>query len=156
MDILLLALGVETNPTGGIILFDDLNYIEVINGQMYVTSLYNKMQPLIRYRLSDKLSIKNDAPLGKCNFTRAESILGRDKDIMWFANQNGNREFRQVTTEVFEIVVETEEHADLKRIHMELTELINSILEKKKMQFVHYSIRYVDQIKPDSRTGKNR
>lgn len=168
-----LALGVETNPAEGIVLFDDLNYIEVIDGQMYVTSLYNKIQPLIRYQLSDKLSIKKDATLGKCNFTRAESILGRDEDMMWFEDQKGNREFlhplsvegicikgvidyqfRQVTKEVFEIVVETEEDADLKRIHMELTELINSILEKKKMQFVHYNIQYVDQIKPDSRTGK--
>lgn len=169
-----MALGVETNPAEGIVLFDDLNYIEVIDGQMYVTSLYNKIQPLIRYQLSDKLSIKKDATLGKCNFTRAESILGRDEDMMWFEDQKGNREFlhplsvegicikgvidyqfRQVTKEVFEIVVETEEDADLKRIHMELTELINSILEKKKMQFVHYNIQYVDQIKPDSRTGKN-
>ena len=45
-----LALGVETSHAEGMYLFDDLNYIEVENGAMYLTSLYNYVQPLIRYR----------------------------------------------------------------------------------------------------------
>ena len=169
-----LALGVETDPAEGMVLFDDLNYIEVIDGQMYVTCLYNKVQPLIRYRLSDRLSLKEDvsAAAGNCHFTRAFSILGRDEDMMWFEDQNGNHEFlhplaiegiciegiidyqfRQTAKDAFELSVETEENADLEKVGRELPELIDSILEKK-LKFVRYRIRYVEQIKPNPKTGK--
>lgn len=40
------------------LLFDDLNVIEVEDGVMYLTSLYNFAQPLIRYRVSDHLVLK--------------------------------------------------------------------------------------------------
>ena len=50
-----LALGVEQWADYGMILFDDLNVIEVIDREMYVTCLYNFTQPLIRYHISDKL-----------------------------------------------------------------------------------------------------
>lgn len=53
-----LALGVETNPEKGMFLFDDLNLIEVENGVMYLTCLYNYAQPLIRYQLSDHLTLQ--------------------------------------------------------------------------------------------------
>ena len=36
-----LALGVEVNEEDGMLLFDDLNMIEVENGEMYLTCLYN-------------------------------------------------------------------------------------------------------------------
>lgn len=167
-----LALGVETDPTEGMILFDDLNYIEVIDGQMYVTSLYNKVQPLIRYRLSDKLSLKKDADTGNCPFTKAFSILGWDEDMMWFEDGNGNHEFlhplaiegiciegvidyqfRQTAKDAFDLSVETEPDADLEKVGSELSELMDSILEKK-LEFVCYRIRYVNQIKPNPKTGK--
>ena len=44
-----LALGVEMDPAEGMLLFDDLNMIEIENGVMYLTCLYNFGQPLIRY-----------------------------------------------------------------------------------------------------------
>lgn len=69
-----LALGVETEHEEGMILFDDLNLIEVVNGAMYLTSLYNFAQPLIRYRISDHLALK-EPPAGN-SFTRAEILLG--------------------------------------------------------------------------------
>lgn len=53
-----LALGVETDPEKGMVLFDDLNLIEVENGVMYLTCLYNYAQPLIRYQLSDHLTLQ--------------------------------------------------------------------------------------------------
>lgn len=36
-----LALGVETDGSEGMYLFDDMNYIEVLDGKMYLTCLYN-------------------------------------------------------------------------------------------------------------------
>ena len=53
-----LALGVESDTEHGMILFDDMNVIEVRDGNMYLTSLYNFAQPLIRYRLTDSLTLQ--------------------------------------------------------------------------------------------------
>ena len=50
--------GVEMNPEEGMILFDDMNVIEVESGVMYLTCLYNFAQPLIRYRISDSLVLQ--------------------------------------------------------------------------------------------------
>ena len=72
--------------------FDDLNLIEVENGAIYLTSLYNFAQPLIRYRISDHLASKE--PLAGSPFTRAEILLGRDEDIRWFEDGKGGREFQ--------------------------------------------------------------
>ncbi len=51
-------LGVEDEKSDGMYLFDDMNVIEVEDGSMYLTVLYNYAQPLIRYRLSDNISLK--------------------------------------------------------------------------------------------------
>ena len=73
------------------LLFDDLNVVEVENGAMYLTSLYNFAQPLIRYRLSDHLVLKS--PLAGSPFTRAELLLSRNEDMLWFTDGAGHREF---------------------------------------------------------------
>lgn len=52
-----LSLGVESSPKEGMLLFDDMNIIEIQDGVMYLTCLYNFVQPLIRYRLSDQLTL---------------------------------------------------------------------------------------------------
>ena len=51
-----LALGAETDPAEGMLLFDDMNIIEAGEDGIYLTCLYNFAQPLIRYRLSDRLA----------------------------------------------------------------------------------------------------
>ena len=73
------------------LLFDDLNIIEVENGVMYLTSLYNFAQPLIRYRLSDHLVLKE--PMPGSPFSRAEILLGRNEDLLWFEDTAGRRDF---------------------------------------------------------------
>ena len=85
------ALGVETGTEDGMLLFDDLNVIEVENGSMYLTCLYNFAQPLIRYRISDHLVLKK--PMEGCPFTRAEILLGRNEDLLWFEDGAGHRDF---------------------------------------------------------------
>lgn len=79
-----LAIGVETGKEGEMILFDDMNIIEVENGTMYLTSLYNFTQPLICYRISDRLVLKK--PLQESPFSRAEilpdSVTGKKPLIL--------------------------------------------------------------------------
>ncbi len=167
-----LALGVETNPKDGMLLFDDMNVIEVENGVMYLTCLYNYAQPLIRYRLSDRLTLK--APEGgELPFTRAVGLLGRNEDVLWFEDGRGNREFlhplaiegfcieglkdyqfRQITKDTFEMFAETEHGASKERIRQEMLQQMREILSEKKLDFVQFYVNFVNEILPDIRTGK--
>ncbi len=72
-------------------LFDDLNVIEAENGRMYLTSLHNFAQPLIRYEITDHLVLKE--PCEGSPFGKAGILLGRDEDMLWFEDGNGNRDF---------------------------------------------------------------
>lgn len=86
-----LALGVETDPAEGVILFDDMNILEQAPDGVYLTCLYNFAQPLIRYKLSDSLTFQ--PPGDKYPFRRAVGLLGRCEDLLWFENGAGAREF---------------------------------------------------------------
>lgn len=165
-----LALGVETGREDGMLLFDDLNVVEVENGAMYLTSLYNFAQPLIRYRLSDHLVLKS--PLAGSPFTRAELLLSRNEDMLWFTDGAGHREFVhplavegfcleglrdyqfcQTAPDAFEMLAQ----ADLARrdgIEREMTRQMRAILREKHLERVRFSVRFVDAILPDPATGK--
>lgn len=167
-----LALGVETNPENGMILFDDMNIIEVESGVMYLTCLYNYTQPLIRYRLSDRLTLK--APKeGELPFTKAVGLLGRNEDVLWFEDGRGNREFLhplaiegfcieglkdyqfcQTTKDTFEMFAETEHGASRERIRQEMLKQMGEILSEKKLDYVQFYVNFVNEILPDIRTGK--
>lgn len=167
-----LALGVESNQTDGMYLFDDLNVIEVAGGKMYLTCLYNLAQPLIRYQLSDQLTllpIDNIYP-----FTRVENIQGRSEDLLWFEN-GGRRDFLhplsiegfcieglldvqfcQTGPASFETRMETVPETGWERIESELRRQIEAILKEKGLVHVDFSIRHVTKISPDPMTGKKR
>ncbi len=166
-----LAIGVETGREGGMVLFDDMNVIEVEDGNMYLTSLYNFAQPLIRYRISDHLVLKE--PLAGSPFSRAEIMLGRDEDILWFEDGIGNQDFlhplavegfcikglrdyqfRKVDHAVFEILVEVPDETRREAVQMELQKQMEKVLTEKKLFYVQFYIRFVKEILPDSVTGK--
>lgn len=168
-----LALGVETNPHDGMILFDDLNIIEMIDGQMYLTCLYNYAQPLIRYRLSDHLHLVPSS--GKYPFIKAQGILGRNEDMLWFEDQNGNREFLhplsiegfcieglvdyqfcQLGTDSFEMRGQITPSASQEVIRQEMLRQMNEILTAKGLSYVTFTVRFVREILPNPRTGKKQ
>lgn len=165
-----LALGVEAD--NGMYLFDDMNVIETVEDGIYLTCLYNFTQPLIRYKISDKLVLmpKDDIyPL-----TKAESVFGRNEDILWFKNIEGKAEFlhplaiegicieglrdyqfRQLDSGRFEILAEAD---DKKRdnIHTEINAYIKKILCEKGLANVRFCVRFINEIIPDKNTGKKR
>lgn len=168
-----LALGVEKDPKEGMLLFDDMNIIEVQDGNMYLTSLYNFAQPLIRYRLSDNLTLREPGEGNRYPFTRAEGLLGRDEDMLWFEDGNGKREFlhplavegfcieglrdyqfRQIAHDVFEMYAEISSDASEEMIRRKVLEQMSSILDGKGLGYVRFSVSFVDEIRPDNRTGK--
>lgn len=170
-----LALGVETDRSEGMILFDDMNVIEARDGGIYLTCLYNFAQPLIRYRISDHLTLQEPDGGSRYPFTRAVGLLGRNEDLLWFTDKDGSREFlhplaiegfcieglmdyqfRQTGRDAFEMLAETAETASREEIRMEMQRQMNGILAEKNLSYVRFDIRFADEIRPDPQTGKKR
>lgn len=170
-----LSLGVETDPEEGMILFDDMNVIEVRDGNMYLTSLYNFAQPLIRYRLSDSLTLELPDNSSRYPFTRATGLLGRSDDILWFEDEKGNRgflhplavegicieglrdyQFRQTSKRSFEMLVEKSKSVSESEMRSKLTEQMNTILSESGLSYVCCQIKFVEEILPELSTGKKR
>ena len=165
-----LALGVEENSEDGMILFDDMNIVEVQDGQMYLTSLYNFAQPLIRYRLTDDIALcKTDG------FTKAAGLIGRQEDVLWFEHSDGSRDFlhplsvegicveglrdyqfRKTGTASFEMIAEFSESVDTLQAKAEIRLALDSILREKGLDYVSYEILGTEQIAPDPITGKKK
>lgn len=168
-----LSLGVETDPSEGMLLFDDMNVIEAGKDGIYLTCLYNFAQPLIRYRLSDCLTIQ--PPEGRSPFTRAVGLLGRNEDLLWFTDTARNQEFlhplaiegfcipglldyqfRQTGTDSFEMLAETSEGSDQDAIRGEMLKQMRAILLEKRLDYVQFYVQFVEQIVPDLKTGKKK
>lgn len=166
-----LAIGVESCAEEGMYLFDDMNYIEIAQGKMYITSLYNFTQPLIRYELSDHLV--RDERKGRYPFSRIKNLTGRNEDLMWFADEQGNREFLhplavegfcmegmldyqfiQNSQTSFELHIEVLDKAFQNTIQSEMSTALRMLLNEKKLNYVQFIIRFVKEILPDRRTGK--
>lgn len=170
-----LALGVELDHKEGMILFDDMNVIEVIDGNMYLTSLYNFVQPLIRYRISDSLTLEKPKADSTYPFTKATGLLGRNEDILWFKDENGNREFLhplaiegfcieglldyqflQTGVNSFEMLAQVTDNASKEKIRIEMLYRMERILFEKNLSYVQFNVLFADKISPDRQTGKKR
>ena len=168
-----LALGVEADPSEGMLLFDDLNIIEVENGQVYLTCLYNYTQPLIRYHLTDTLQIRNAQEDEVIPFSRVTGLIGRNEDILWFQDVNGNEEFlhplavegfcveglkdyqfRKTAKDALCMYIELLPGADIQRVSQELQKQLWKILKKKGLDYVHLLIVPVEELFIIKNTGK--
>ncbi len=168
-----LALGVEASEKEGMLLFDDLNIIESSGDGIYLTCLYNYAQPLIRYRISDRLILKKPHH-SKCPFTRAVGLMGRDEDIMWFKQESGTREFIhplsvegfcidglldyrfvQKSDTSFTVEIQTNKAA-CERIKIAMFNHMKRILAEKGLDNVKFNIQDVKKILPDPKTGKKK
>lgn len=168
-----LAMGVETDPSEGMVLFDDLNIIEVENGQMYLTCLYNYTQPLIRYHLTDTLKIQKAGEDAELPFVHATGLIGRNEDILWFQNKDGKEEFlhplaiegfcieglkdyqfQKTAEDAFHMYIELLPGADFETVSQELQKQIGKILRKKELSYVHLMVIPAEELFIDPKTGK--
>lgn len=168
-----LALGVEGNATDGMYLFDDLNIVEVIDGEMYITCLYNYTQPLIRYHISDKISLRERSP--GCCFTNADVLLCRNEDVMWFMKEDKTKEFIhplsvegfcidglldyqfiQKSKHEFQVIAEIKNTVSKIKLRKELKRNLDTVLQEKGLGNISYDIFFVKSIPPDINTGKKR
>ncbi len=165
-----LALGVEEDNESGMVLFDDMNIIEVQDGQMYLTSLYNFAQPLIRYRLTDDITLQRTDGL-----TKATGLIGRNEDVLWFKHLGGKRDFLhplavegicveglrdyqfcKTGDASFEMIAEFSEQTDIAKAKQQIQKELNAVLSEKQLDYVTYAIIQTEQIVPDPVTGKKR
>lgn len=168
-----LALGVEANAADGMYLFDDLNIVEVAGGEMYITCLYNYIQPLIRYHISDKIRLREKSP-GTC-FTNADVLLCRNEDVMWFMKEDQTKEFIhplsvegfcieglldyqfiQKSKHEFQVIAEIKNTVSKIKLRKELKRKLDAILQEKGLGNIVYDIFFVKSIPPDINTGKKR
>lgn len=172
-----LPLGVEFDGSEGMCLFDDMNYVEITDEKIYVTSLYNFTQPLIRYELTDILKYKKEdnEKNSRYPFTMIESLVGRNEDILWFEDDNGKREFlhplaiegfcieglidyqfKKIDNKTFEMIAQSSNEKIRKSIEKEMKIQMKRILDGKRLKYVNFQIRFVDEIMPDKKTGKKK
>ena len=166
-----IAIGVETNQSGGMYLFDDMNYVEIYPDGIYLTCLYNFAQPLIRYKISD--SVEQMESDGQYPFSKIKNILGRSEDVMWFKNSQGKAEFLhplsieglclnglldyqfvQTSDVSFEINAQFSHGADVNKTGNALSKDVRRILSLNGLDNVNFTIIPTDEIRPDKTTGK--
>ncbi len=163
-----LALGAQHNAADGMVLFDDMNRIELIDGEMYITCLYNFAQPLIRYHISDKL-----IPRASNNGSHSvDVVLCREEDVLWFETKNGREylhplsveglcvdglldyQFRKDSDSSFEMIAQLSDITLSDQVRQTVTRQMRSVLEKNGLRDIAFTVRFVNQILPDPRTGK--
>jgi phenylacetate-CoA ligase len=165
------VLGAGTDKYGGIYLMDDLGIIEIQDDCILLTNLFNKTQPLIRYRIPDILLLKQDNHK-LLPFTLVDSIVGRKESLLWLQNDKGEMDFIHpiVISEIYtkgldklQIVVHNESYFEFLAVIRDepeeivvtkLKEIINKILSEKKFTSVQYLIKVVDSLEIDKETGK--
>lgn len=171
-----LALGLEHNPSDKMFLFDDLNYIEEINGVMYLTCLYNFSQPLIRYKITDRIQLLEKSSDKRIPFSRCSVVQSREEDVMWFFDGSRREFIHPLSIEGFCIqglvdyqFVQTSENSFMVRIQVaryvdekscntiqsKLKTALEKILVAKNLDFVSYGFSVVDKILLES-NGKKK
>jgi putative adenylate-forming enzyme len=95
------ALAGECNAHTGLHLYEDLDIVEVVDtanrpvppgvygDKLFLTRLFNTTQPLIRYEVSDRLSLFARSCSCKRPFALVEDIQGRKEDVLFFPGTAG-------------------------------------------------------------------
>ena len=168
-----ISLGMGKKEYGGIILYDDIAYVEIKDDHILLTNLFNKTMPIIRYKINDTLFLKKQIT-NKIPFTLVENIVGRTEHMIWFENNKGKMDFihpliihdfyvkgvdkvqmiiKDKSSFDFKVVI-TEE--DKKKVINKIKKELDDLLNKKNFTNVKYSIIIADKIDIDKKTGKNK
>ncbi|GAB4377508.1 MAG: hypothetical protein Kow00121_27090 [Elainellaceae cyanobacterium] len=172
-----LLLGLSRSEFEGMYLMESNHIFEVGTDQMLVTNLYNYTLPLIRYQMDDRLEVVE----GKNKlmpFTKVKNIVGRDEDMPYFLNEEGEEDYIHYTaigelrakllkrfqievvdqeTFIFKAVLKDGLDSDQReRAQAEIRQKLESVLARKKMSNVMFDVQEVDSIGVDPETGKYR
>jgi phenylacetate-CoA ligase len=157
----------------GIYLMDDICLIEIKEDHLLLTNLFNKTEPIIRYRIDDYVKLKEDKKK-LLPFTLVDDIVGRAEFVIWFENEHGKMDFihpliftdfyvngldklqiaiKSKSSFEFRAVISSD---DKKEVIKKIAEKLDKILEEKHFKNVKYTIKEVSDLKSDKKTGKFR
>jgi len=178
-----IVIGASCDSHQGFHLFDDWHCLEVVDGDgkdvavgssgwLILTNLYNYTQPLIRYRMSDKIVLDDEKCLCGRPFVLMKDFVGRSEEMLWFERTDGRRECIHPSTiadffvpglEKFQliqvrpnrllmkVVVNDGEHDVASRIHRKMWDILRA---RRLDKVVRFETQVVRQIASDPRTGK--
>jgi phenylacetate-CoA ligase len=164
-------LGAGKNQYQGIYLMDDIAYVEIMDDHVLLTNLFNFTQPLIRYKIADFFTYKEDTQ-HLLPFTLIDDIIGRSEAMIWLRNENGDLDFIHpiVFSEFYvkglnrlQIHIKNESSfdffAEIKGEEPEIVipkieEKLRHILAEKRFTTVDFNIRLIDRIDVNQKTGK--
>lgn len=165
--------GFGKDEYGGIYFMDDISLIEVKENHILLTNLFNKTEPIIRYRIDDYVKIKNDEKK-ILPFTLVEDIIGRVEFVIWFENNEGEMDFihplvftdfyvkgldklqiaiKSKTSFEFRAVITSNNTEEIKK---NIANKLDILLSEKKFTNVKYEIKIIDDLPIDKKTGKFR
>ena len=169
----------------GLHVFNDLHVVELLNdkcenvepgkpGQIVLTNLYNRIQPLIRYQMHDVAIYSEEECDCGSPFPILKNIYGRQEETIWIEKENGG--FDVINPLVFveffvpglrrlqvryeklnkiRLLVVAQGNSD--QICEAVEKRMNSILYGKNLQdVVDMEVDIVDTILPDKKTGKTK
>lgn len=180
-----LGMAAQCDLHAGIHMFNDWHIFEVLKqngepakrgetGNLVITTLYNYTQPLIRYRMDDKVMLEEEECSCGWSFPLFRTIAGREEEFLIFKDPDGNMqflhpivfvEFMVVGLEKLQVVqveqnklrlnviIRGDRDATVSRIRNRMDVILTT---KKLIDFVKYEINMVDDIPNDPRTGKFR
>ncbi|UCE10755.1 MAG: phenylacetate--CoA ligase family protein, partial [Candidatus Thorarchaeota archaeon] len=169
----------------GLHVFNDLHVVEILNdkgealppgkpGEVVLTNLYNRCQPLIRYRLRDIAVYSEEECDCGLPYPLLKNIYGRQEETIWVENGQGGFDVihPMVFTEFFvpglrRLQVHYEKRNKLRLLVMgkgnsddilkAVEDRMNNILSGKNLQdIVDFHVEIVDSIVPDKKTGKTK
>lgn len=165
------VMGVGKNRYDGIYLMDDIVLVEIRKDHALITNLYNKTQPLIRYKINDFFEEKIDA-CEKMPFTLVDNIVGRSEAMLWLENNEGKMDFIHPIVivefyvkglEKFQIVVKDKKSfeflavitdIDKEQVIDKIRDKVDKILLEKNFTNVRYHVKFVNDLSVDPKTGK--
>jgi len=169
----------------GLHVFNDLHVVELLNeegekvepgepGQIVLTNLYNRCQPLIRYQMHDVAVYSEEECDCGLPFPLLKNIYGRQEETIWVEKEEGG--FDVINPLVFveffvpglrrlqvhyeklnkiRLLAVTKGNSD--QICEAIEKRMNSILSGKNLQdTVDIQVEMVDSILPDRKTGKTK
>ena len=171
----------------GMHVFNDQYVLEVVDdddipveigkpGNVLLTNLYNRCQPLIRYKMNDIATYDEDECDCGSPFPLLKNVEGRREETIWVENGSGGYEILHPSlfVEFFLTGLHRLQIHQKKRNHllilaviresptMDLTEKnikkrMKEILSNKNLEeIVEFEIKIVDSISPDKKTGKTK
>jgi phenylacetate-CoA ligase len=169
----------------GLHVFNDLHVLEIVDennltlppgkpGAVVLTNLYNRCQPLIRYRMQDVAVYSEEECDCGLPFPLLENVYGRQEETIWVENGVGGFEVLHpmVFIEFFvpglqrlqvhqgrrnSICLRVVARGDPDEVRAAVTGRMNRILADKNLEdVVEVDVEVVDSILPDKKTGKTK